>query len=63
MTKVKSLTSMQANFGGVFTASYGVTKYGSQKQFFFPSHFTQKTLWSSNEELLCNVLEKFPQSS
>lgn len=31
MANIKGLASVQANFGGVFTALHGVTQYGSQK--------------------------------
>lgn len=30
MAKVKDLASVQASFGGFFTALHGVTHYGSQ---------------------------------
>lgn len=45
MAKIKGLDSVQANFGGFFTALHGITQHGSQK-YFFSSHIFIRKLYS-----------------
>jgi len=45
MAKAKGLASVQASFGGVFTALHGVTQYESQKYLFSP-HILLRKIYS-----------------